>query len=292
MRRLKKNYFLALFCGTVAILGVARWTTGDGEIPTARQDNGIADTLATAVNANEEDSIVNKKDKEDYAETDKENSADSNNSGKDSVLFSVPKNKSQGAASKPKRPHRIYSVPSYSRCFPDLQDVQIVSAKKHGIRPVENRKEAEERKKELVYIGSNPFYKIDPAMSHSIPYLVPRAAMVLETIARNYLDSLHVKGVPLHKIMVSSVLRTNEGVRRLMRINPNASPESCHRYGTTFDITYMRHHTVSPPGEQRHTVQNDTLKWILAEVLRDLRTEGRCYVKYEVKQGCFHITAR
>jgi hypothetical protein len=27
-------------------------------------------------------------------------------------------------------------------------------------------------------------------------------------------------------------------------------------------------------------------------VLRDFREAGRCYVKYEVKQGCFHITTR
>jgi hypothetical protein len=27
-------------------------------------------------------------------------------------------------------------------------------------------------------------------------------------------------------------------------------------------------------------------------VLRDMRQQGRCYIKYEVKQGCFHMTAR
>ena len=37
---------------------------------------------------------------------------------------------------------------------------------------------------------------------------------------------------------------------------------------------------------------NDTLKWVLSEVLRDMREEGRCYIKYEVKQGCFHMTVR
>ena len=46
------------------------------------------------------------------------------------------------------------------------------------------------------------------------------------------------------------------------------------------------------PGEPRRQVRNDTLKWVLAEVLRDMRESGRCYVKYEVKQGCFHITVR
>ena len=31
---------------------------------------------------------------------------------------------------------------------------------------------------------------------------------------------------------------------------------------------------------------------ILSEVLRDMREQGRCYIKYEVKQGCFHMTVR
>ena len=40
------------------------------------------------------------------------------------------------------------------------------------------------------------------------------------------------------------------------------------------------------------TVADVRLKQILSEVLNDQRHLGRCYVKYEVKQGCFHITVR
>ena len=130
-------------------------------------------------------------------------------------------------------------------------------------------------------------------MRSSIPYLVPRASTLLQTIGENFLDSLYVKGVPLHKIIVTSVLRTEEDVARLMQHNGNASEQSCHRFATTFDICYNRYTTVSPPDSpERRKVQNDTLKWVLSEVLRDLRQEGRCYIKHEIKQGCFHITVR
>jgi hypothetical protein len=130
-------------------------------------------------------------------------------------------------------------------------------------------------------------------MRYSIPYLVPRASHLLSTIGRNYLDSLYVKGIPLHRIIVSSVLRTEADVARLRRRNPNATEQSCHRFGTTFDICYNRFSTVSPPdGPQRRTVRNDTLKWVLSEVLRDIREKELCYIKYEVKQACFHITVR
>ena len=189
--------------------------------------------------------------------------------------------------------HPIRSVHSYADCFPDVQDVQYPAALKNGVRPVANRLEAEARKRELLYIGNNPYYVIDPAMRSSIPYLVPRASQLLQHIGRRFLDSLAVKQIPLHTIIVTSVLRTEEDVARLRRINGNANDQSCHRFGTTFDISYNRYHTVSPPGEdERRAVRNDTLKYILSEVLRDARSEGRCFVKYEVKQACFHITVR
>lgn len=188
--------------------------------------------------------------------------------------------------------HRIWSVPSYRDAFPDMQDVQITAANKWGVSPVQNRAEAESRKMELVYVGANPYFFVDPLRS-SIPYLVPRASVLLEDIGRNFFDSLQIKGVPLHKIIVTSVLRSKDDVARLRGHNGNATENSCHLYGTTFDICYNRYQTVSDPdGPARRQVQNDTLKWVLSEVLRDLREEHRCYVKYEVKQGCFHITTR
>ncbi len=194
--------------------------------------------------------------------------------------------------SAPAHYSRITGVRDYATAFPDVQDTQIVAALRYGVSPVANREEAERRKSELVYIGSDPFFDIDKGMNASIPYLVPRAAHLLHTIGRNYLDSLAAKGIPLHKVIVSSALRTEEDVARLVRLNSNASDQSCHRYATTFDICYNRYATVEPPREHRRQVANDTLKWVLSEVLRDLRSEGRCYVKYEVKQGCFHITTR
>lgn len=188
--------------------------------------------------------------------------------------------------------HRIRSVASYTEAFPDTNAVQLVAARQWGVTPVKNREDAESRKRELVYIGANPYYHVDPLYS-SIPYLVPRAAVLLQDIGQAFFDSLYVKGVPLHKIIVTSVLRSQEDVVKLRRRNGNATENSCHLYGTTFDICYNRYKTVeNPDGPHRRMVQNDTLKWVLSEVLRDLRQQQRCYIKYEVKQGCFHMTVR
>ena len=82
------------------------------------------------------------------------------------------------------RPHPIRSVPSYERAFPDGQEVQYGAARRWGVSPVADRQEAERRKSELVYIGSDPFFDIDPHMRSSIPYLVPRASTLLHDIGR------------------------------------------------------------------------------------------------------------
>ena len=187
--------------------------------------------------------------------------------------------------------HRIFSVPHFGNTFPDQQDVQILAANKHGVSPVQNREEAEHSKGKLVYVGSNPFFYVDK-LNNSIPYLVPRASVLLQDIGRAYFDSLQIKGIPLHKIIVTSILRTKDDVAKLRTRNGNATENSCHLYGTTFDVCYNRYKQIQTRQQPRRQVQNDTLKWVLSEVLRDMRDRNRCLVKYEVKQGCFHITVK
>ncbi|MBF1504944.1 DUF5715 family protein [Prevotella pallens] len=181
--------------------------------------------------------------------------------------------------------HRIIGVANYDKSFPDSQYVQLESSKKYAVKAVLNRQDAELRKKELVYIGSNPFFVVK-RLSSSIPYLVPKASILLQDIGRNFFDSLQVKNIPLTKLLVTSVLRTKEDVRKLRRYNHNATENSCHLYGTTFDIAYNKYSPIT------RSVRDDTLKWILSEVLNDLRKQGRCHIKYEKHQGCFHITIR
>jgi hypothetical protein len=196
------------------------------------------------------------------------------------------------AAGLPAKKHPIRSVPSYRDCFPDTNAVQLAAARKWGVSPVKNRADAEARMRELVFVGASPYYHVDP-LRQSIPYLVPRAAVLLGDIGKAFFDSLYVKGVPLHRFIVTSVLRTEDDVARLRHFNGNATENSCHLYATTFDICYNRYQTVEPPdGEGRRAVRNDTLKYVLSEVLNDMRQQGRCYIKYEVKQGCFHLTVR
>lgn len=60
-------------------------------------------------------------------------------------------------------------------------------------------------------------------LSNSVPYLVPRASILLQDIGRNFFDSLQVKNIPLNKLLVTSVLRTKEDIKNLQKHNGNAT---------------------------------------------------------------------
>lgn len=176
----------------------------------------------------------------------------------------------------------------YRSYFNDVQKVQIIAARKYGIKPIKNRTAAQQaiQTGNLVKLSTCRNYKLAP-MSHSIPYLTNNAAQLLSDIGGNFRDSLNSKGMCAHKIVVTSVLRTDEDVERLMKQNSVAVKNSAHRHATTFDISYRDYERV---GLGR--TDKSELKKVLSQVLIDLKERRRCYVKYEVKSGCYHITVR
>ena len=293
-----KNRFLLGFVVVVCVLALVRLISpGVAEPRGSVADLSVADSLATdsvdQLAMAEEDKEEENKAANEIAETSddlaqeaagigSETDAAADSSNTPSIFFDK-----NGKEVK----HRIFSVPHFGNTFPDQQDVQILAANKYGVNPVQNREEAEHSKGKLVYVGSNPFFYVDK-LNNSIPYLVPRASVLLQDIGRAYFDSLQIKGIPLHKIIVTSILRTKDDVAKLRTRNGNATENSCHLYGTTFDVCYNRYKQIQTRQQPRRQVQNDTLKWVLSEVLRDMRDRNRCLVKYEVKQGCFHITVK
>jgi uncharacterized protein YcbK (DUF882 family) len=182
----------------------------------------------------------------------------------------------------------IHYIGSYNRDFNDLNEKHLEAANKIGIEPVENREAAEKLKKRLEEIKSTKNYEVDN-LTHSIPFLVHEAADLLDKIGENFSDSLKNLNAPAYKIIVTSITRTKEDVKRLGSTNGNASKQSAHTYGTTFDISWKR---FLKTGKSKTELTDEQLKMVLASVLRDLKKEGSCYIKHEKKQACFHITAR
>lgn len=179
---------------------------------------------------------------------------------------------------------------NYNREFNDMHKLHITSAVKNGIAPLKTRADTINQMDMLVRLPNElPLYR-QYNITHSIPYLVPLAAKLFVDIAQNFRDSLYSKEMPLHKLYLTSITRTNDDIRSLTKRNINASDNSAHRYGTTFDISWKRFDKVDL--HKSEEISPDKLKLVLAEVLFDLRKEKRCYVKHERRQACFHITVR
>lgn len=179
---------------------------------------------------------------------------------------------------------------SYKTKFNDLQVKQHAVASQIGLpRPPKDRADAASMRNQLVEIKTNENYIVEE-LTHSVPYLIPSAKKELDAIGAEWADILARNNLPHYRFYVTSVLRTQEDVKYLQRSgNINSTTQSCHCYGTTFDLAYMRYDKVS----RTHTyMHEDNLKLVLGQVLLNHQRAGKIYVKYEWKQSCFHITVR
>ena len=171
--------------------------------------------------------------------------------------------------------------------FNDSNYLHLAAAQALGIRPIAGFADAWNTTRPLMPVRSCADFYVDD-LRHSYPYLVPEAAALLHDIGAAFNDSLEARGGGSYRMKVTSLLRTPSTVRSLRRVNRNAVGESTHFYGTTFDISYSRF--ICDSITVGRTFED--LKNLLGEVLLDFKKQGRCYVKMERRQACFHITAR
>ena len=186
--------------------------------------------------------------------------------------------------------HKARNIPAkvYDSKFADMNPLQLGAAKRYGITPIDDRTFDFDGCPQLAEIKSCEAFCIDK-LTHSVPYLTPAAAELLEEIGENFQARTEEAGMEKCRMVVTSVLRTKDDVRRLATVNVNASENSAHYYGTTFDISYYRFQTC---GWVSWNVYDDRLVEILADVLAEKREAGLCYIRFEKQQHCFHITSR
>jgi uncharacterized protein YcbK (DUF882 family) len=178
--------------------------------------------------------------------------------------------------------------------FKDLNATHLKHAKKLGISPIETDNEAEQKIREFVKQGrldeltSSKYFIVDK-LSHSHPYLTPAAIELLHLIGRRFHQKLDEKKMDRYQFRVTSVLRTRESQKKLRRSNGNATTETSHLYGTTFDIGWKKIYRKTFWGRSHLVADGPAIK-ILSETIGELRKEGYLVVVTEMKEACLHIT--
>lgn len=141
----------------------------------------------------------------------------------------------------------------------------------------------------IVLIEPCTYYTID-RLTHSYPFAVVKVRSFLNELGKRFQQRLANTKLADAKFQLTSLLRTERSLKRLRRINRNATKNSTHLHGTTIDIAYdVFFDAQLHPHDS--TVSN-YLKEQLAEILIELRKEQQCWVKYERFQPCFHVVVR
>jgi len=177
----------------------------------------------------------------------------------------------------------------------DNNPVHLECAQRMGIKPFQTNAELETNIES--YLSSGKLEKLEETdnyklkkLTHSYPYLVPRAVILLNEIGVRFEAKLQQIDIQPYSMMISSVLRTNESQNGLGRRNSNAVTLSAHIFGTTFDVSYKEFLPLNGKQAREGFCRHDMLRHPLAEVLTEMSEEGRCKVVIEKRQACFHIT--
>lgn len=178
--------------------------------------------------------------------------------------------------------------------YRDFNVVHLKHAKQNGISPFNSNADFEHgiaallKEDKLVEISDNSYYRICK-LTHSHPYLTPAAKQFLNDLGEIFHEKLDEKEMPGYYFQISSLLRTKENQKNLSRNNGNASSNSSHLYGTTFDIPYFTLVKRTFLWNESEVMDGNASK-LLSEAIGEMRKEGRCVAVTEKNERCFHIT--
>ena len=121
-----------------------------------------------------------------------------------------------------------------------LNEAHLAKARELGVSGLNNMDDvyAAVKKGKLVPLYESRFWHIKE-LKNSVPYVTPDTLCLLQDIGAQFQKNLENENLPVFRFTISSVLRTEEQQKRLIRINRNASrTQSSHSFGTSVDLMF------------------------------------------------------
>jgi hypothetical protein len=176
-----------------------------------------------------------------------------------------------------------------SKLNDNLLDYYMLSSSK-GIKACQDESDLKDKIKngKLLEVKSGKYYVVEK-MKYSYPCLTNSSKLLLDEIGKRFRNKISGTKLKRTRFVVTSMTRTLEINKKLRGVNPNTSSRSPHLNGNAFDITYVRYKSgrfVLSADDKRF------LKETLAEIIWQLRKEGKCWATYERSQYCFHVVAK
>ena len=163
--------------------------------------------------------------------------------------------------------------------FPDNVAVQERALKTNVIKPQKELTDLDKLKSKgvLIELKTNDDYII-AEMPFSRPYVMPIVKTFLNELVALY--KIELNDLDYVRFEITSATRSRLSVKELTKKNVNSITNSPHLKGKSIDISYVRFG--SNAGQLNAFVQ----------ALKKMRENKKCFVKYEVSEGCLHITVR
>ena len=163
-----------------------------------------------------------------------------------------------------------------------------------GIRPIKSIEQISKylTSKKLLSIPDNSWSYMIRKSPNSYRFLTPGAFSLLQGICNEFM--VRKANTPLWNLrpVITSLLRTREAISKID--NDSKSNNSSHLNGTTFDISCISF--VSETGDVLNLKEDELnyLKELLACVVEDFRSIGKCYKTFERGKAskCIHIVSR
>jgi len=165
-------------------------------------------------------------------------------------------------------------------------DDYIEISSKQGIEPQDFESNFQKliREKQLVEVSNSTSFILD-TFYYSFPFLTPRSLDFLEEVSELFQNALVNSPLEGTRLVVTSLTRTTETVKKLVRVNRAASSRSSHMNGNSFDISLKKFDFHRPLSDCEQTFLRETL----GEVLLHQKEKEKCWVTFERFQQCLHV---
>ena len=170
----------------------------------------------------------------------------------------------------------------------------IEESKKKGVKPQKDIRKLDKliNNQELILVPDISWSYIIRKSPNSYRYLTPKANNLLLSICEEFMRLKSNTSLWKIRPTITSMLRTIEAIGKIR--NKSKSNNSSHLHGTTFDISYVTFYDESGIEAQLHENELNYLKELLACVVENHRTAGKCYKTFEQGQQshCIHVVCR